>query len=160
MAANVFMSVAFVIFAALRINIGRLRFAHNRLGDTDIGEAHSYAFIVWGISDLLIFCIMMYATASQMGGKTGVKSVVGTFIKSSVPRIGIICLNTFAIVVMGQITNPSPRASNYNTLLWAIKGSYPCILLIDVLVTREMLMPPSRANGTSSVANSQKNSQM
>ncbi|KAI8618434.1 hypothetical protein BC830DRAFT_1108980, partial [Chytriomyces sp. MP71] len=75
-AANVFMAVAFVIFAGLRINIGRLRFAHNRLKDAEIGQAHSYAFIIWGITDLLIFFIMMYATAKQTSEKTGVSLLI------------------------------------------------------------------------------------
>ncbi|KAI8622177.1 hypothetical protein BC830DRAFT_1090369 [Chytriomyces sp. MP71] len=53
-------------------------------------------------------------------------------------------LTLFPVVVVAQIPFPSPRVSNYNTLLWAIKGSYPSILLIDVLVTRE-----SNRNSTS-----------
>jgi hypothetical protein len=53
-----FMGVCFVIFAGLRINIGRLRFERDTLSDPDIAAAHSYAFIVWGISDFFVLGLL------------------------------------------------------------------------------------------------------
>jgi hypothetical protein len=67
------MGVSFVIFAALRINIGRLRYDHNTLGDADIAAAHSYAFIVWGLADLFVLIMLLINVAEHI--KTSGQSV-------------------------------------------------------------------------------------
>jgi hypothetical protein len=44
------------------------------------------------------------------------------------------------VVIVGQISNPSLIVSNFNTFLWMVKGSYPIILLLDFLKTKDMLI--------------------
>jgi hypothetical protein len=60
------MTVSFVIFAALRINIGILRFVHNTLGNTEIALAHSYAFIVWGLADFFVLVLLLVNVAEHI----------------------------------------------------------------------------------------------
>ncbi|KAJ3098280.1 hypothetical protein HDU96_011146 [Phlyctochytrium bullatum] len=55
-----FMLTLAVVFAALRLNIGRLRFTENSLGSPSIATAHSYAFLVWGVADLVILALLVW----------------------------------------------------------------------------------------------------
>jgi hypothetical protein len=38
------------------------------------------------------------------------------------------------------MTEPSPTVANFNKFLWMVKGTYPLILLIDFIKTKEMLI--------------------
>ncbi|KAI8619595.1 hypothetical protein BC830DRAFT_1103639 [Chytriomyces sp. MP71] len=154
---NGFMTAAFFIFIALRANIGYLRFSSNTLMNASISRAHSYAFIVWGTSDLTIFGLMIYWTWNQMQKEnvfenvslltfnsifTRVQEPLGKIlVKSSLPRITILCVNTFSIVILAQIREPlSAIQSSFNMFVWMVKGTYPAILMLDILLTKEMLI--------------------
>ncbi|KAJ3135951.1 hypothetical protein HK101_004073, partial [Irineochytrium annulatum] len=139
------MGSLFLIFAGLRANIGRLRFTQDTLGSESISAAHSYAFIVWGTADFIILCLLVYFVRdhvknSSTGSGKG-PSLMMTLFKSSVPRIGIIFFNTFAIVIVGQYYNSTNlRLGTFNSYLWLCKGAYPAILLLDVLMTKSLLI--------------------
>ncbi|KAI8849442.1 hypothetical protein BC829DRAFT_391765 [Chytridium lagenaria] len=98
---TIIMAVLMVAFAALRFNIGRLRFSNNALGNAAIANAHSYAFLVWGVADLIILFLLVWNVYDH---------------------------------------NPSLSLSNFNSFLWLVKGSYPMILLLDILMTKTMLI--------------------
>ncbi|KAI8899010.1 hypothetical protein BC833DRAFT_587408 [Globomyces pollinis-pini] len=61
-------------------------------------------------------------------------------LKSSIPRILILVVNSLIIVVIGQLASPTPGTRNLNALVWSIKGAYPIILLFDIHTTKDMLM--------------------
>ncbi|KAJ2994027.1 hypothetical protein HDV02_001914 [Globomyces sp. JEL0801] len=127
------------IFALLRLNIGYLRFRDNTTMNPSIATAHSYAFLIWGFADLVIFVLLIQNTISL--GSQSVDGLLGTLFKSSIPRITILVLNTFLIVVLGQLSTPlSVGMNNLNSLAWAIKGTYPIILMFDMHTTKDMLL--------------------
>jgi len=138
---NAIMILIFAVFAALRINIGRLRFGHNTLGDQDISDAHSYAFLAWGAADLIIIGLLVWNVIDYVktsGANT--TAIVKAILTSSIPRITIIFLNTIAIVVVGQIHSTDAHLGAFNQFLWLVKGTYPTIMLVDVLMTKEALI--------------------
>ncbi|KAI8607454.1 hypothetical protein BC830DRAFT_1158763 [Chytriomyces sp. MP71] len=140
---NMVMIFAFIAFTGARIYIGWLRFTTDTLMDLNISRAHSYAFLVWGASDLVVFGLMMFSTWNQLqtsdGSQTNTSAKV--LVKSSIPRISVLCCNTFSIVVVAQLPVPlSPIMAGFNRLIWMVKGTYPSILLLDMLLTKEMLM--------------------
>ncbi|KAJ3247870.1 hypothetical protein HDU78_002951 [Chytriomyces hyalinus] len=150
------MAVLGVIFAALRINIGVNRFKFNMLGNHEISVAHSWAFISWGIADLVIIVLLVMSTLTYMKNDAGsnIGGAFKTILTSSIPRIFVIFINTICIVIVGQFMNPSPTLSNFNHFLWWVKGTYPLIMLIDILLTKDLLMKSKIAressNGTRS----------
>ncbi|KAI8898791.1 hypothetical protein BC833DRAFT_588386 [Globomyces pollinis-pini] len=140
-ALHMVLGVCLIIFALLRFNIGRVRFTDNTLNNVAIGKAHSYAFLIWGLTDLIVFGLLIQNTVSI--GSQAVDGILKTLFKSSIPRIMILVINTFIIVILGQIIpyNPSGVSlNNLNNLAWAIKGTYPIILLFDMHTTKDMLM--------------------
>ena len=130
-------------FAALRINIGRLRVLEARVMTPSIERAHSYAFIIWGIADVVLFVLLAYNTVSHLTSNKYLdqsKSISGTLLKSSIPRFFVLIANTFAIVVIGQISKPSAAVVDLNTFVWLVKGTYPLLLLFDIQTTKSMLI--------------------
>ncbi|KAJ3193604.1 hypothetical protein HK101_004538 [Irineochytrium annulatum] len=138
---QILMLVLFIVFAALRVNIGRLRYSHNTLMDNDIEQAHSYAFVVWGIADLIIMVLLVWNVHEHIARSVNQRSsaVLTTLMSSSVPRIAVIFLNTLAIVIIGQLFSTNPTVRNVNAFIWLVKGAYPAILLLDILLTRSLL---------------------
>ncbi|KAJ3096783.1 hypothetical protein HDU96_000646 [Phlyctochytrium bullatum] len=132
-----------VAFAVLRVNIGRLRFTENQLMSSHIANAHSYAFVVWGVADLVILFLLVWNVMDHIKRRVTAqsRSMIMTLLNSSIPRIAVIFFNTLAIVVVGQLPTPlSPTLANFNNFLWLVKGSYPMILLLDILMTKTMLI--------------------
>ncbi|KAJ3417606.1 hypothetical protein HDV05_000063 [Chytridiales sp. JEL 0842] len=151
---NYFMLTLFLLFAGLRANIGRLRYSFNTLQNEDIRHAHSYAFIVWGVADLIIVTLLVINVrdiVSKSYGSGGGR-LVQTLLNSSIPRISIIFFNTLCIVVVGQIQNPNPTLKNFNSFLWLLKGGFPIILLLDILMTKSMLIAARSSGGDSEVS--------
>ncbi|KAI8892671.1 hypothetical protein BC833DRAFT_610986 [Globomyces pollinis-pini] len=137
-----------VIFALLRLNIGYLRFRDNVTMNPSIATAHSYAFLIWGFADLIIFALLVQNTINL--GSQAIDGLLGTLLKSSIPRITILVLNTFLIVILGQLPAPlSVGMNNLNSLAWSIKGTYPIILMFDMHTTKDMLlMTQTRLNSS------------
>ncbi|KAJ3105205.1 hypothetical protein HDU97_008359 [Phlyctochytrium planicorne] len=132
-----------LVFAVLRINIGRLRFSANSLDNDDIQTAHSYAFLVWGAADLIILGLLCYNVWDHVKRRSNKESkgMIMTLMNSSVPRIAIIFFNTLFIVIIGQLKKPLPKTlDNFHSFLWLVKGTYPMILLLDILMTKSMLI--------------------
>jgi len=104
---KVFMAVfgvLFLVFSAFRINIGVLRVQEDNVGSIDISIAHSRAFIVWGIADLIILgLIIKNLNKESVKTDAAFANIVKDVLKSSIPRILIICVNTFGIVIVGQL---------------------------------------------------------
>ncbi|KAI8618707.1 hypothetical protein BC830DRAFT_901375 [Chytriomyces sp. MP71] len=73
---NVFMFCALCVFAGFRMHIGVLRFNENSLMTPSIAEAHSRAFVVWGLTDVIVFVLMLYATITQLREATETVSVL------------------------------------------------------------------------------------
>lgn len=145
------MAVLFVIFAALRINIGVLRSSKNKLGDAEIDLAHAWAFIVWGFSDIVVLVLMIYHWSVETTNPDSISSrTISSLVQSSLPRISIIIGNTILIVIAGIIGSYGSPAiisstgfQNFNLMLWMIKGTYPIILLMDLISTKTMLKAAS-----------------
>ncbi|KAI8821724.1 uncharacterized protein EV422DRAFT_429647 [Fimicolochytrium jonesii] len=160
-----FMGVLALIFTGFRMNIGILRVRDNVTGNPAISEAHSWAFIIWGIADLLIFFMLVGKTymdihdAKQQQNIRGAGDLIMTLMKSSLLRLIIICANTLAIVVVGQIKNPTPTLAGFNQFLWMIKGTYPIILLFDILTTQAIIKTTvnSRVKSQNSASDKSKN---
>ncbi|KAI8892673.1 hypothetical protein BC833DRAFT_610989 [Globomyces pollinis-pini] len=144
------LGVSFAVFALLRLNIGRLRFSANTTMNNDIAQAHSYAFIIWGFADLIIFILLIKNTLNIGSGEVAGGLLV-TLLKSSLPRIMILVINTFVIVILGQLSSPlSTAMNNLNSLAWSIKGAYPILLMFDMHTTKDMLlMKQSKMTGSS-----------
>ncbi|KAI8849441.1 hypothetical protein BC829DRAFT_391759 [Chytridium lagenaria] len=143
---TIIMAILLVIFAALRVNIGRLRFSNNALGNPAIASAHSYAFLVWGIADLIILFLLVWNVydhvTKRTSSNTESKGMIMTLMNSSIPRISIIFFNILASDCRGRST-PFPvlkTLANFNSFLWLVKGSFPMILLLDILMTKNMLI--------------------
>ncbi|KAJ3252676.1 hypothetical protein HK103_001334 [Boothiomyces macroporosus] len=80
--------------------------------------------------------------------------LVHTLFKSSIPRFLIITINTFCIAVISffyasEVFTDSNVAQDpktvtpmqdLNDFLWAIKGTYPLILLFDIHTTKSLIM--------------------
>ncbi|KAJ3214906.1 hypothetical protein HDU67_001055, partial [Dinochytrium kinnereticum] len=140
---TILMIVLFIAFSTLRVNIGRLRFSENTLNNADIAAAHSYAFLVWGFADLIILFLLVWNVWDHVKRRANAESkgMIMTLMNSSIPRIAIIFFNTFAIVAIGQLKPPTPTIiNNFNSFLWLVKGSYPMILLLDILMTKSLLI--------------------
>ncbi|TPX53443.1 hypothetical protein PhCBS80983_g06290 [Powellomyces hirtus] len=147
---RIFMAVLLVGFAGLRINIGRLRVRDNATGNDAISEAHSWAFIIWGIADIIIFVLLivkMYRDIKDATNVTGAGDLIMTLLKSSLLRLVIICANTLCIVVMGQLKNKNETARGFETFLWMAKGTYPIILLFDILTTQVIIKSAINSRG-------------
>jgi hypothetical protein len=122
------MCLLFVGFLIFRIQIGVLRVQYNTTGNSLIGEAHSNAFIFWGLADLIIFGLLIYNAQIEITKheKSQSASLFAVLTQSSIPKLFVIVLNTILIVIVGQIRGtPSQGISNLNTLIWSIKGTYP-----------------------------------
>jgi hypothetical protein len=125
---RVIMGVLFVGFTVFRIQIGVLRVQYNTTGNASIGEAHSNAFIFWGIADLLIFGLLVYNAYIEVTKHENSQSasLFVVLMQSSLPKLFVIVLNTILIVIVGQIRGPSSQAiSDLNTFIWSVKGTYP-----------------------------------
>ncbi|KAJ3317017.1 hypothetical protein HDV06_002207 [Boothiomyces sp. JEL0866] len=136
---RIFMTMCFVAFAACRMNIGYHRVQDDTTGNFVIAKAHSYAFIVWGTADLVLFGLLIANTLKQMKANAS-KGFILVLFKSSIPRFLFLIMNTFIIVVLGQLATLNEGQANLNSLVWTFKGSYPLVLLFDVITTRDMLI--------------------
>jgi uncharacterized membrane protein len=139
----------FIGFFGCRINIGVLRVKHNVINSLTISEAHSFAFIFWGLADVTVMGLLLYAF-----NKNRKKDTVTSYdallimLRSSLPRLFCMTLNTLCIVVVGFIGGFFPELMvaslvDFNIVLWIIKGSYSIILLLDWLNTKEMIVEMS-----------------
>jgi hypothetical protein len=129
---------AFTIFRGV---IGYFRVRDNTTMNLAIQQAHSWAFVFWGLADVVIFVLLVQNTIHHLRNSTSALSgLIETLFKSSIPRIFILVANTLLIVVLGQMTTMTVSQSNINQLAWAIKGTYPIILLFDLQSTKNMLL--------------------
>jgi hypothetical protein len=122
------MGLLFIGFVIFRIQIGVLRVQYNTTGNALIGEAHSNAFIFWGLADLIIFGLLIYNAHIEITKHENSQSASLFLVltQSSVPKLFVIVLNTILIVIVGQIRGtPSQGISDLNTLIWSVKGTYP-----------------------------------
>ncbi|KAI9326145.1 hypothetical protein DFJ73DRAFT_177437 [Zopfochytrium polystomum] len=138
-------------FMAARLNIGRLRYAANRLMDSNIELAHNYAFLIWGSADLILMVLLAlnvleYASQKSNPALQQGQFVLRTLLNSSIPRFAVIFINTLLICVVNFVVHYSNHdAIDYLTLqnvskfAWMVKGSYTTLLLLDILMTRFLL---------------------
>ncbi|KAJ3220919.1 hypothetical protein HK099_003904 [Clydaea vesicula] len=156
---RIFLAVLFVAFAALRSNIGYLRVRDDKTMNPDIAKAHSFAFISWGVAELVVFGMLCYNSYLHLGNRLyKVKgSVMGTLLTSSIPRLVVMAFNTFVIVFVGQITDPSETVSNFNTFAWLVKGTYSLILLFDLQSTKNLLIQARDKVGHNTTSSNGKN---
>jgi hypothetical protein len=124
------MGVLFVGFTVFRIQIGVLRVQYNTTGNALIAEAHSNAFIFWGLADLLIFVLLVYNGYVEIKKHPNpqIASLFFVLMQSSIPKLFVIVLNTILIVIVGQVRGtPSQGISDLNTFIWSVKGTYPVL---------------------------------
>ncbi|KAI8903171.1 hypothetical protein EDD86DRAFT_278861 [Gorgonomyces haynaldii] len=133
-------------YSVLRVYIGILR-AQIDLADSPlILQAHSYAFIFWALADVVLLALLIYNTVilvKKRGLLEESQVLSKTILSSSIPRFLVIILTTFLITIIGQllVANPTSQALNdWATVGWMLKGTYPLILLFDMLSTRELLI--------------------
>ncbi|KAI8892674.1 hypothetical protein BC833DRAFT_610992 [Globomyces pollinis-pini] len=145
--------ILLLLYSIARFNIGRIRFMENNLHSSKIITAQSYAFIVWGFVYLTLFALLIknaIAIAKQINDR---RDGIKTILKSSLPRLTIIVLNTLLIVIFGQLITylnpPIQRITDTNSLLMAIKSSYPLIILFDIHSTNSLLLMKSTGQGSS-----------
>lgn len=134
------MAMLFVVFAIFRIIIGIDRVRFNTTYNAQIARDHSYAFIIWGVADVIIFSLMWNTLVQLKNSQGAYKALIAVVFKSSVPGISILVVNTLLIVILGQIRHPDQTAEDFNSLAWIIKGTYPIILLLDLQSTKNMLV--------------------
>ncbi|KAI9349319.1 hypothetical protein DFJ73DRAFT_760680 [Zopfochytrium polystomum] len=149
-AVNYFLAATFVLFVALRINIGRLRFQNNNPNGTDVTAAHSPVFALWLAAD----AVLMYLLARNVHDHIQKKifadassyAVVRTLLSSSLPRFAVIFVNNAAIALLHFValapnlgTQGTLTVSNFSKFASTVKGTYPVLLLLDILMTRFLL---------------------
>ncbi|KAJ1569365.1 hypothetical protein HK096_003339, partial [Nowakowskiella sp. JEL0078] len=135
----------------LRVYIGYLRATHHVVFDADIMYAHGYAYISWGVMELVILGMLVHAVLFVKSEGVNGKSMVAMVLSSSVFRLLLISLNQVAIafvaryaIIRDQIQNYEPL-SVVNLFIWLARGVYPAILLMDILSTQSLLfhsVPP------------------
>jgi hypothetical protein len=149
------MSILFLCYSGFRVMIGYLR-VRDQVGESpEIANAHSFAFIFWGLADAIIFILLIKFTIDHLRkGNEQFSSLILTLFKSSIPRLLVLVLNTTVIVALGQIPLRDITQNDIYTLVWAIKGTYPIILLFDLMSTKAMLLlVTSKSSGSNSFAN-------
>ncbi|KAJ3258149.1 hypothetical protein HK103_003967 [Boothiomyces macroporosus] len=144
---RIIMMICFVAFAICRVNIGYHRVKDDTTMNPEIAKAHSYAFLVWGIADLILFGLLIANTLNQLKVNAN-RGLITVLFKSSVPRFMFIIANTFVIVILGQMTTLNEGQANLNNLVWVFKGSYPLVLLFDLITTRDMLIQKAESMDT------------
>jgi hypothetical protein len=141
------MAILLVVFFSLRLNIGAQRYMANSLTGVQITIAHSYAYIAWGLGDLLVLGIFAanYRNFLKRGNKLAI-----SVLNSSAPRMLIILANTLIITYLGiheslsidQQQQQQHTAVNVITpvsLPWLIKRAYNVIFLFDCIISRNMI---------------------
>ncbi|KAJ3110256.1 hypothetical protein HDU96_006759 [Phlyctochytrium bullatum] len=101
---NALMLFLFLVFVGLRTHIGVLRYTNNTLNDRAIALAHSYAFLVWGVAEIVILVLLVWNVVDAAAGWAK-RDIAG-----------------------------------FNNFLWLVKGAYPTILLLDILMTKNFLI--------------------
>ncbi|KAJ3252675.1 hypothetical protein HK103_001333 [Boothiomyces macroporosus] len=148
------MGVFLTCFVIGRFNIGYLRVQQNAIMNRTIGQAHAYAYIFWFLADLLIFALLIYNTIIHMNNKKkSVSLLMNNLFKSSIPRFMIITLNTLCLTIVSFsfsevfvdssiIQDPASVTplQDLSDFLWALKGTYPLILLFDIHTTKSLIM--------------------
>ncbi|KAJ3318480.1 hypothetical protein HDV06_000459 [Boothiomyces sp. JEL0866] len=119
-----------------------------------MGQAHAYAYIFWFLADLLIFALLIYNTIIHMNNKKkSVSLLMNNLFKSSIPRFMIITINTLCLTIVSFsysevfvdssiVQDPASVTSlqDLSDFLWALKGTYPLILLFDIHTTKSLIM--------------------
>ncbi|KAI9325157.1 hypothetical protein DFJ73DRAFT_784452 [Zopfochytrium polystomum] len=145
---NAFIFALFVAFTGFRLNIGWLRFRDNDLMNNDIRLAHTWAFLVWAVADLVLMVLLVMNAIEFLGrkreGEQEGNFVVVTLLNSSIPRFAVIFVNTILICILNILDThfPSTRLSNIGKFAWMVRGTYSILLLLDILMTRFLLFAP------------------
>lgn len=137
------LSLLFVAYVACRINVGRIRVAENSGWNDDIARAHSYAYIVWGLADLVIIYLVLYNAWTHFQNSNVVMGkVIKLLLKSSIPRLLFMGVNTLLITLTALLAYGSKEENveNFLKILWLIKAAYSLILLFDMLSTKGLLV--------------------
>ncbi|KAJ2994535.1 hypothetical protein HDV02_001513 [Globomyces sp. JEL0801] len=137
------LGVCFFGFSVFRVLNGIARVQTNDVNNSLTRQAHSDAFLFWGIADMVILVLLvMNAINIKSDSFQTNDPIVSTLFKSSIPRLLIIVINTLILVVVGY-TYRDHSPSGIAELAWAIKGSYAMILLFDMHTTKDMLLAAS-----------------
>ncbi|KAI9320348.1 hypothetical protein DFJ73DRAFT_803268 [Zopfochytrium polystomum] len=163
---NYFLIAMFIFYVGCRINIGRLRYQHNILMDEDIALAHNYVYIIWILADAVLMVLLFWNVIDHLQKSnalaTQTTSVVKTLLNSSLPRFSVILFNTAVIAVLNFVMrNPNLDAGttltlkNFSKFTSMVKGAYPTLLLLDILMTR-FLLYAKQSEHTSDASTSQR----
>ncbi|KAJ3332777.1 hypothetical protein HDU76_013104 [Blyttiomyces sp. JEL0837] len=155
---DVVMICLFFAFFAFRINIARLNLSN--APQSQVRFATAFAFAIWGVADLIVLGLLVWNVIDHVQkSKDELRSnVMRTLLKSSVPRMAIIFLNTLSFVIVSFITPQSETVQNINQFNFMVKGAYPLILLLDILMTKSMLIDlRDKASGGSQMASTGSN---
>ncbi|KAI9319558.1 hypothetical protein DFJ73DRAFT_769572 [Zopfochytrium polystomum] len=144
---NYFLGGVFLLYVACRANIGRLRFQHNLLSDDDIALAHNYVYILWIIADVVLFVLLIWNVVDHLSKSLAASSkVIKTLLNSSLPRFAVILFNTMVLSVLNFVLRTPGLDSmtlltlkNLSKFTSLVKGTYPTLMLLDVLMTKFML---------------------
>ncbi|KAI9324938.1 hypothetical protein DFJ73DRAFT_870917 [Zopfochytrium polystomum] len=153
---NYFLGIVFLLYVACRANIGRLRFQHNFLSDDDIALAHNYVYILWIIADVVLFVLLIWNVVDHLSKSlTSSGKIIKTLLNSSLPRFAVILFNTMVLSVLNFVLrNPGldPQSvltlKNLSKFTSLVKGTYPTLMLLDVLMTKFMLYGKEDKSGT------------
>ncbi|KAI8897452.1 hypothetical protein BC833DRAFT_621252 [Globomyces pollinis-pini] len=143
-----FLLVLWSFYGCARGYIGYLRFVNNTLNNPAIDAAHSYAYLIWGFTDIVIFVLLIISTYRHFTrSKQTTFNLILTLLESSIFRLSIMILNTLMIAILYQVQNPQSLTwVSFSNLGWAIKGAYPFILLIDMHTTKDRLIMAKESN--------------
>lgn len=135
------LAVIGLVFGCLRANIGVQRIKEDKIGSHNIRMAHSYAFLAWGAANLILANVIGYSVLILIRSAEKTKSIIFILLKSSMPILFTLVVNTLLIVIISQIHLPkSNAAAHTNAVLWAIKGAYPILLFFDISSSAAMLI--------------------
>ncbi|KAI9320349.1 hypothetical protein DFJ73DRAFT_786030 [Zopfochytrium polystomum] len=144
-ALNCFLALIFLLYVACRINIGRLRFANNIQSNDDIALAHTQVYTLWFAADVVLFALLTWNLVVALAFAPP-NAILRTLLNSSLPRFAVIVANNLLLSVLNfaqrapgldpQAAATLKNAAKFTSL---VKGTYPVILLIDVLMTKYML---------------------
>ncbi|KAI8892203.1 hypothetical protein BC833DRAFT_612388 [Globomyces pollinis-pini] len=134
-----------ILYTITRFILGYVRFEEDTLVGTRINQIQSYSYLIWLLADLLLLILLSYSIYLHMNS-THQKTweMIVTLSYSSIPRLLIIMLTTLMIVFLCQ--SPGSLDSDVLRLAWAIKSGFPFILLLDIHITKDLLIQHTSSN--------------
>ena len=153
-----FLIVCFLGFAAGRVWEGLVIY-NDQIFQTitqsniSAARAQSFSAAFWVAADIAILVLLLFYTIEYLQSGGLVSVLIGKLFQSSIPRLFIIILVTFGLLIVGlldeDLKQNNENVKNVTSWLNALKCTFPLILLFDMLTTKDLLLQDSEITSTS-----------